>query len=159
MSTQPPSGEEIRWQEAEEEDAGILTEWIRRYYEYDGIPFHEAEIRAGLSVLLRDPSLGRAWLIIRASGVIGYTIIGYDFDLEVGGRLATVTDLFLAPEHRRKGHGRRTLEFVVEFCRASGVRALQLQVERDNAEAQALYKSFGFQAADRIPMLKRLVQG
>jgi ribosomal protein S18 acetylase RimI-like enzyme len=158
MSTQPRSGEEIRWQEAAEKDADMLADWIRRYYEYDGIPFHEREIRAGLSVLSRDPSLGRAWLIILGSEVIGYTIIGYDFDLEVGGRLATVTDLFLAPQHRRKGLGRRTLEFVAEFCRASGVRALQLQVERDNLEAQALYKSFGFQAADRIPMCKRLSQ-
>jgi len=131
-------------------------EWIRRYYEYDGIPFHEAEIRAGLGVLLHDPSVGRAWLITSGNEVIGYTIIGYDFDLEVGGRLATVTDLYLAEDHRRKGHGRRTLEFVAEFCRTSGVRALQLQVERDNVEARALYESFGFEAADRIPMCKRL---
>jgi ribosomal protein S18 acetylase RimI-like enzyme len=159
MSTQPGSGKEIRWKEATEADAGILADWIRRYYEYDGIPFDEPEIRAGLIVLFRDPILGRAWLITRGTEVIGYTIIGYDFDLEVGGRLATVTDLYLAPEHRRMGHGRRTLEFVAEFCRASGVRALQLQVERDNVEAQALYESFGFQAADRTPMLKRLLRG
>jgi ribosomal protein S18 acetylase RimI-like enzyme len=146
-----------RWAVVAAGDADKLVEFIRRYYEYDGIPFHREEIRAGLGELLKDPAPGRAWFIKRGNETVGYVIIGYDFDLEVGGRLATITDLYLDPAHRRQCLGRKTLEFVADFCRSTGVRALQLQVERDNAEAQALYTSFGFQAADRIPMCVRLL--
>jgi ribosomal protein S18 acetylase RimI-like enzyme len=37
-----------------------------------------------------------------------------------------------------------------------GIGALELQVERHNLAAQALYRKLGFQPQDRIPMSKIL---
>ena len=70
--------------------------------------------------------------------------------------LATVTDLFIEPGHRRQGYGRGALRFVTETCRALGVRGIELQVETHNAAGQALYRGFGFREHTRIPMFLSL---
>jgi ribosomal protein S18 acetylase RimI-like enzyme len=156
MTTDFNAGEEIMFKQATEADANRLTDLIRQYYDYDQIPFDEAEIRSGLNDFLTDPSLGRAWLMVRDLKSVGYIILTFGVDLEVGGRMGWITDLYLEPEYRRKGYGGKALIHVEEFCRTLGLRALELLVERDNVEAQALYKSFGFRAYDRFPMSKRI---
>ncbi len=80
----------------------------------------------------------------------------FGFDLEFGGRQATITDLYLEPRYRGKGVGREVLRLVEDFCKKSGVRALELQVSADNSRATRFYQRFGFQAHDRVPMSKQL---
>jgi GNAT superfamily N-acetyltransferase len=151
-----PTVPEISFKLASESDAETLVALIRKYYEFDHIPFHEKEIRAGLPPFLSDSSLGHAWLIFNDEEIVGYTIVTYGFDLELGGRLATITDLYLDPSHRGKGLGFLTLKNIEDVCRRSGVLALELRVEQNNPRAFALYKKFGFKTHDRIPMSKRI---
>ena len=154
MANSEPPG--IAFKTATANDADLLTNMIQRYFAFDHIPFHREQIRSGLAVLLGDESIGRVWLVQSGAQPAGYVILTFGFDLEFDGRQAGITDLYLEPEYRGKGLGRRTLNHVEEFCRASGVHALELQVERDNVEAFGLYQSFGFKMHDRIPMSKRL---
>lgn len=137
-------------------DAGALVNLVAQYYAYDQIAYNAPEVQSGLATLLGNPSLGQAWLLIDGTQPVGYVIFTYGFDAEFGGRLATITDLFLAPSHRRKGVGTAILHQVENFCRGAGMRGLELQVERDNDEARGLYKKLGFKPADRIPMSKRI---
>lgn len=141
------------------EDAPRLVEFIRAYYAYDAIPFDEASIAGGLSVLLRDPSFGLAFLIQNGEQEAGYLILTFGFDLEFGGRQATLTEVFINEGHRRKGIGSRVFAQVEEICRNLGIGALELQVEEDNLEAQRFYHKLGFRAHSRIPMSKRLSPG
>ena len=133
--------------------ADELFDAVRRYYAEDGIAFDEALVRPALARLLAEPVLGRAFFLVDDTGSrAGYVVFTFGFDHEAGGPLATVTDLFIEPACRRRGYGRAALEFVAGTCRAIGVRSLELQVERHNAAGQALYRSFGFHAHDRLPM-------
>ncbi len=152
----PIQNEKIRFARVPETGIPLLMEMIREYYEFDHIPFDPSEIQAGLAGLLKDDSLGRVWWILSELRPVGYVILTFGVDLEFGGRQATITDLYLEPEQRRRGFGRKTLAHVEDFCRASGIQALELQVERNNVSAQAFYKSIGFRAHDRIPMSKRI---
>ncbi len=153
----PPPGDS---QPAGPADAGELLEWVRAYYACDGIAFHAAAVAPALEELLHDATLGRAFFVSRGDesagnsdgAIAGYTIFTFGFDAEFGGRLATVTDLFFRPEHRRRGAGVATLEFIVAVCREAGVRALELQVEEHNLPAQALYGKFGFRRLSRLPL-------
>lgn len=158
MPATPELDEEISFKLATEADTETLVNFIRKYYEFDHIPFHENEIRAGLPIFLKDPALGRAWLVLSAGKIVGYTIFTFSFDLELGGRLATITDLYFEESQRGKGLGRRTLNHIEEFCRNSGVLALELRVERNNPRAFALYQKFGFKSYDRIPMSKLITR-
>jgi GNAT superfamily N-acetyltransferase len=147
----------VEFKSASLTDLRTLKRLIKSYYALDHIPFRDDEINAGLRALFRDPSLGRAWLIMHGKTTAGYVMLIFWFDLEFGGRAALITDLYLAPAHRRKGLGRRALRFVEGFCRKSGISTLELQVERRNRAAQAFYAANGFRSHARIPMSKRLL--
>jgi len=147
----------VSFQRATHDDADTLLELVGAYYQLDGIAFEPQVVRRGLAELLTTPSLGGAWLIRGAGVSVGYLVLTFGFDLEFGGRQATITDLYLAADYRRLGIGTKTLAFVEETLRALGIRAFELQVERDNVEALAFYAKFGMQAHARIPMSKRML--
>ncbi|MEP6897183.1 MAG: GNAT family N-acetyltransferase [Rhodanobacter sp.] len=56
-----------------------------------------------------------------------------------------LNDLFVAPAARRKGVAAALLEAAVARTRALGAASLSLSTARDNAAAQALYESLGWQ--------------
>lgn len=134
----------------------LLVHFIRKYYELDGIPFNPARIRSGLEFLLRKRSLGRVWIIRVGKHDVGYIMLTFGYDLEFGGREATVTEFYILDEFRRAKLGTKTLKFVEGVCREAGLGALELQVERDNRRARAFYKKLGFKFHDRIPLSKDL---
>ncbi|EEF59686.1 GNAT family N-acetyltransferase [Pedosphaera parvula] len=135
-------------------NAELLRTLVHRCYTSDHIPINDQHIRTGLDQLLRDSSLGHAWLIYRDQQLAGYTILTFGFDIEFGGRYALITDLYIEPAHRRLGLGQQILEHLQTFCRRNSIPSLQLQVQRDNTPAHSLYIKFGFQPFDRIPMAK-----
>jgi GNAT superfamily N-acetyltransferase len=148
--------EDVRIEAATPRNAWSLLKLIKAYYRFEGIAFDRREIASGLSRLLKDPIIGSAWLILNHGKPVGYLILTFGFDLEFGGRLAGLTDLYIEARHRRKGIGRAALQQVEEFCRSCGVNAIELQVTRKNASVLDFYRSIGFEAFDRIPMRKRI---
>jgi GNAT superfamily N-acetyltransferase len=146
----------VSFQRATPDDADALLEFVGAYYRLDGIAFQPQLVRRGLAELLTTPSVGGAWLIRGDDVSVGYFVLTFGFDLEFGGRQATITDLYLAPEYRRRGIGARALTFVEETLRALGIRAFELQVERDNTQALTFYAKFGMQAHARIPLSKQV---
>lgn len=157
MSVSSVKNDEITFKSATASDIPVLVDLLRKYYEYDHIPFDEPQIHRGIATFLDDPSLALAWLVMRGERAVGYVILAPGLDLEFGGRQGTLTDLYLEPDERGKGTGRRTIEFIEDYCRAAGMRALELLVERRNTRAAAFYQNIGFHAHDRILMSKRLV--
>ena len=63
-------------------------------------------------------------------------------------RLATQSDIKVIVDFSRQ------LNFVTAACRALGINALHLEVDRANTAAQGLYRKFGFADHDRILMSK-----
>lgn len=129
---------------------------IEAYYAFDEIRFEERAIRRGLQELLVDSPFGGLWLIEHELEVAGYFVLTLGFDLEFGGRVGTLTELFLVPSARRRGFGTAALEFACATLRSWGAQALELQAERDNTEALSFYAKFGMTAYDRVAMSKRL---
>ena len=144
----------IRIKPATLRDTPRLLHLIKTYYRFDQIPFDRKVITTGLSLLLNEPALGRAWLIVKRGKALGYLILTFGFDLEFGGRQATLTDLYIKAPHRRKGIGRAVLAQVGDFCGSFGVMAVELQVTNRNSCVLDFYRRLGFQAYDRIPMSK-----
>jgi diamine N-acetyltransferase len=139
------------------EDAPYLLRAIQSYFAYDGILFDSVRVPVSLQLLLTREDIGRAWIVRVDQKPIGYAIVGFGFDLEFGGRQATLTDLFIEPSFRGKGIGAATLQHIEKACLAWRVNAIELQAETDNSEALSLYEKQGFKRHTRIPMSKRLV--
>ncbi|MFZ1139394.1 MAG: GNAT family N-acetyltransferase [Candidatus Sulfotelmatobacter sp.] len=135
---------EPRFRLAVESDAGTLLRFMREYYAFDGHGFEEQKAHVALMALLRDPNLGRAWLILDGGGAVGYVALCFGYSLEWLGRDAFVDELYLLEGYRRRGWGRTTMEFVEEEARSAGVRTLHLEVVRENTAALQVYRKLGF---------------
>lgn len=137
-------------------DKDVVLAFLREAYAYHGYgPVHlETEERVGR--LLASPDLGVAWLLKIGDEAIGLMILTFGFDLEFGGRIGVLTDIYLVERHRRKGLGTAAIHFAESFCRAMDLRCLELQVDQGNTGALAFYQSLGFRSHDRIPMSKRV---
>src|SRR5262249_50771785 len=98
-----------------------------------GFPFDRKVMASGLAFLLKSPSTGGAWPLLKCGQPVGYLILTFEFDLEFGGRQALLNDLYIAPPHRKMGIGTIVLAQIEDFCRSSGVRAIELHVTIKNA--------------------------
>ena len=67
-------------------DFDRLLRLVAAYYRFDSIAFDTRATGAALRRLLRDKSLGRAWVIDSGRELAGYAIVTYNYDLEFGGR-------------------------------------------------------------------------
>ena len=140
---------------ARESDAVIILGFMRGLYAMDGTkPLEEETARRALLGIVRDPSLGRVWVIEDGAQPIGYVILTLGYSLEYGGRDGFIDELFIAEGRRGRGAGRETMRFLDGVCRELGVRALHLEVERANLAAQGLYRKFGFVDHDRYLFTK-----
>jgi diamine N-acetyltransferase len=143
---------------AAESDTATLLKFMRAYYAFDGHGFDEQKARAALTTLLRDPGLGRVWLILDGKAPIGYVVICFGYSLEWLGRDAFVDEFYLLPEYRGHGWGRRTMAFVEDAARSLNVRALHLEVVRQNATALQVYCKLGFKERQSTFMSKWIAQ-
>jgi GNAT superfamily N-acetyltransferase len=135
---------DLQFRLAQESDAGTLLVFMREYYAFDGHGFDEAKARTVLTTLLRDQNLGRAWLIQDSENPVGYIVLCFGYSLEWLGRDAFVDEFYLQKEYRGRGWGRAAIAFVEDAARDAGVRALHLEVVRENAAAPQIYGKMGF---------------
>ena len=139
-------------------DVGSLIELMREYYAFERLPFDESHARATLQGILTDDSLGRLWLIHDDEKIVGYLVLTWGYSLEYRGRDAFLDELYIRASHRRRGIGTKALTFAEEVCRSFGIRALHLEVERENHGAQTFYSKAGFEDHSRY-LLTKLIPG
>jgi GNAT superfamily N-acetyltransferase len=142
-----------------EADADVLLEFMKKYYAFDGHGFDETKARIALTALLRDPNLGRAWLILDRDIAVGYIVLCFGYSLEWLGRDAFVDEFYLREEYRGRGWGRATMAFLEDAAREAGIRALHLEVVRENAAALKLYQETGFQEHASTFLSKWIARG
>ena len=74
----------------------------------------------------------------------GGTIDGYA-GLDLGGEVADVMTMAVAPGAQRRGLGRRLLDELVARAEGDGAAYLMLEVRDDNTAARKLYDAKGFE--------------
>ena len=120
-------------------------------------PFDEASVSQVTDQLLRDPSLGRVWLLQSDGESIGYIVMSFDFSLEYRGRNAWVDELFVRQSHRGLGIGTQALEFFLVQAKELGMAAVHLEVNHGN-RAIELYRRTGFEDHQRYLMTKWVIE-
>ena len=74
---------------------------------------------------------------------LGVAVVAYRLNISAGGPFASIEDLHVRPESRRRGIGRTLLEAVAERCKIRGVSYIEAQVEDD--VAAAFYSAIGYE--------------
>ena len=81
---------------------------------------------------------------------VGYVVLTLRFDMEYGGLMACLDDLFVVPQSRNKRLTTAALVQVRDFCKSIGVRAITVEVRHSNGSAQTVYRRLGLaEAPDR----------
>ena len=101
-------------------------------------------IAAGVRRLLAEPALG-FYLVAEAGGALaGCLMVTTEWSDWRNGRFWWIQSVYVPPQWRRRGVFRALYRHVQEAARAQpDVCGLRLYVERENAGAQATYRSLG----------------
>lgn len=87
---------------------------------------------------------GYKYYIIHKNGEhIGYTAVKHESD----GRLF-LSKIYIKKEYRGKGYSKQAFEFLIDYCKKSGLNALWLTVNKHNDGAIAVYEKIGFKKID-----------
>jgi ribosomal protein S18 acetylase RimI-like enzyme len=83
------------------------------------------------------------WVIQADAQAVGYMAVMFGYRL-AHGYDAFLDEIYVRPQYQNRGIGRRALAFAQETCHELGVRAIHLEVERENTKARALYTAVGY---------------
>lgn len=137
-------------------DLPALVRLGEAFYGEAGYVFRAAAFERAMRVLLSEPDHGFVWLMTDSNEPVGYVVLTLGYSLEYLGCDGFIDELYVRPEYRRRGIGRRAFEVVEKAARRFEVTALHLEVERDNDKALELYRRMGFEDHDRLLMTKKL---
>jgi len=86
---------------------------------------------------------------------VGYIIITLGYSVELGGIEGFIDEFFIREKVRGRGMGHEVLTTLLPALKDHGIKALHLEVERNNETAQRLYKRAGFEARENYILMTR----
>ena len=149
---------EITIREATHHDAPELLRHRRGMYEDMG--YKDAEALAGM-VSTSEKYMGRAlkdgsfrgWLAEAAGRIVGGAAIlispwpSHPYDQQC--RRATILNMYVDPEFRRRGIARRLMQVIIEWCRKEGFVNVTLHA---SDQGRPLYESLGFKPTNEMQL-------
>jgi ribosomal protein S18 acetylase RimI-like enzyme len=154
VSGQSPVPDPLRFDPVSEADADVLLRMVRAFHAEEGHPL-DAEAEAAVVRIAQGESMAPAWIARNAGRAVGYAVITLGYSIEYG-RDGFIDELYLVPEVRGRGWGRRLLDFSCSQAVRLGIRTLHLEVEPDNDRATRIYRNAGFEETGRRLMRLRL---
>ncbi len=134
----------------------VVARLFDQYRGFYGQPSDPALATAFIRARMeRDESV--IFLAWNDDAAVGFTQLYPAFSSVSASRVWILNDLLVVPEARRKGVARALLSAAAEFARADGALRLELETDRDNTSAQALYRAMGWSPYDgtvrfRLPL-------
>ena len=136
-------------------DRGEIKKLITEYHASEGIMPIKERIAWAVNQQLLKKSPGLLLVARDKKMIVGVALAVYTPSAELG-RVMTVNDFFVKPEHRRKGVGRELVKHMVEECKRMKIDEIGLEVLYANRTAAAFWRSPGFRRADRFLFRKKL---
>ncbi len=140
---------------ARPEDLEKLLTLVAAFHAEEGIEATEDHRRAAIQPLLEGIPYGAVYLIGPARAPVGYIIVTFSWSVEFGGMDGFVDELYIRPPVRGRGIASEVLIALPRTLSEAGIRALHLEVDRDNEPAQRLYARARFQPRDRYMLMSK----
>ncbi len=125
-------------------DTNKLVPLVVAFHEEKGFGSTEDLIHDAVMPLLEGSPHGAIWLIGPRIAPVGYICVSFGWSLELGGLDGMVDEFYIRKAVRGRGMGTEALITLMKALQSSGVRALSLEVDRQNARVQGLYQRAGF---------------
>ena len=124
-------------------DAEAVVEFARAFHQEDGHPLPAEGVGALLKMLEPECRDGEVFLACFDGEICGYGVLCYGYSIEYGGRDAFLDDVYIVPTFRSRGLGGALIVVLEERARATGCRALHLEVMPGN-RAEDWYSRLGW---------------
>jgi ribosomal protein S18 acetylase RimI-like enzyme len=139
------------------DDAPRLLTMIAAFHAEYGLDQSEEQRAAALVPLLEGSPLGAAWLFGPKMAPTGYVIITFGWSMEMGGMDAFVDELYVRQKVRKRGIASEVLSAISTSLKDVGVKALHLEVDREDEPTQRLYGRAHFKLRDRYSLMTRVL--
>ncbi|WP_323783133.1 GNAT family N-acetyltransferase [Leisingera sp.] len=133
---------------------GVLA-LVAAFHAESNLATTEDHRRAGVEPLLNGHPYGAIYLIGPPRAPIGYIVITFGWSVEFGGMDGFVDELYIRPAVRGRGIATEVLTELPKTLATAGLRALHLEVDRDNETAQRLYLRTRFKPRDTYMLMTK----
>ncbi len=147
----------ITTRQCTEKDIDPVLPLVAAYHQFESLQTSSAHREFAVKKLLTDPKLGTIWLIYNNDHLAGYMIVCYSYSIEFGGLDAFIDEFYLLPEQRGQGIGNQALKQIKVHSQKAGVKALHLEVAKDNHRAREFYSGIGFEMRDKYSLMSLLI--
>ncbi|QGX98234.1 GNAT family N-acetyltransferase [Roseovarius faecimaris] len=140
---------------AKPDDLPRVTKLVADFHAEEGISQDEAVREAAILPLLEGSPHGAVYLIGPARAPIGYAIVSFGWSVEFGGLDGFLDEIYIRPAVRGRGIGSEVLISLPKALSGAGLRALHLEVDRENEKARKLYEKLHFEPRERYMLMSR----
>lgn len=137
------------------EDLEKVLTLVTAFHEEMDIASSDDSRRAAIEPLLNGIPYGAVYLAGPARAPIGYIVVTFSWSVEFGGMDGCIDELYVRPPVRGRGIATEILFALPKTLAEVGIKALHLEVDRDNESSQRLYARSRFKARDRYMLMTK----
>lgn len=142
---------------ARPEDLDAVLRLVAAFHSEAEIELSEDGRRAALVPLLNGNPYGAVYLVGPTRAPIGYVIVTFGWSVELGGMDSFVDEIYIRPAIRGRGLATEVLGKLANTLKSADIKALHLEVDRENEAAMRLYFRARFKPRDRYMLMTRLL--
>ncbi len=86
----------------------------------------------------------RGLLFLEDNMPAGFCSLSFSYSTEAGGAVVLLEELYISPDFRSKGFGKKVVQFLLDEYKDKAAR-IRLEVASSNQSAIGLYHRFGFE--------------
>ncbi|MFT9850122.1 GNAT family N-acetyltransferase [Aneurinibacillus sp. REN35] len=125
-------------------DVSGLTSLLYGYLAFYKRPIPpEERIKEMITHLVHHPEEGFQLVAEEDGRLLGFTTVNAIWSTTRMQKIALLNDLFIDPQHRRKGIGEALLTSAIQLAKEKGYPLVRLLTAADNSTAQSLYDKTG----------------
>jgi ribosomal protein S18 acetylase RimI-like enzyme len=116
---------------------------IAMAWETEQIRLNPYTIERGVKAAIEDPGKCDYWVAEAGKEVIGCLMVTHEWSDWRNGDIWWIQSVYVDPNHRRRGVFTAMYDHVTKLAKESGVVAIRLYVEHENAAAKSTYERHG----------------
>ena len=134
-----------------------LLAMVEAFHAEEGLETSPEHRHAGIEPLLEGIPYGAIYIIGPTRAPIGYIVVTFGWSVEFGGMDGFVDELYIRPPVRGRGLASEVLIELPKTLAQAGIKALHLEVDRNNEQAQRLYQRTRFHPRDRYMLMTKVL--
>ena len=134
-----------------------LLRLVADFHLEEGITQDDETRRVALMPLLEGSPHGAIYLIGPGRAPIGYVILSFGWSVEFAGLDGMIDEIYIRPGVRGRGIGSEVLNSLPKALAGAGLKALHLEVGRDNERARKLYQKLKFTPRENYMLMSRIL--